>query len=81
MTQELEQTMCRLIEDVLNLKPGAVQQSSSMETLEAWDSLQHLGIVLALEDEFNCTFSPEEMTAAVSVDLLVKLIESKRRGH
>jgi len=33
----------------------------SVDTVEKWDSLQHLNLVLVLEEEFNISFSDQEI--------------------
>jgi acyl carrier protein len=78
MNAQLEQEVCRLVEDVLNLERGAVVRTSSMASLQGWDSLQHLGIVLALEEEFHCDVTPEELPSATSVEALIELVQRKR---
>jgi acyl carrier protein len=76
-TNALQQTVCRLIEDMLNLKGGTVGPTSTMETVPGWDSLQHLGIVLAIEEEFGCRFDPDELPTVTSVPALVTAIERR----
>jgi acyl carrier protein len=78
MNTQLEQEVCRLVEDVLNLERGAVERTSSMDTTAGWDSLQHLGIVLALEEEFDCHVTPQELPAATSIEALIQLVQRKR---
>jgi len=44
-----------------------VTPESSPETIESWDSVQHLNLVLALEEEYGFEFLPEEMDQAKTV--------------
>jgi acyl carrier protein len=55
-----------------------VQPESSPDTIPNWDSLQHLNLVLAVEQEFNVQFSPEEIEQLLSVELVAALLEEKR---
>ena len=55
-----------------------VQPESSPDTIPNWDSLQHLNLVLAAEQEFNVQFSPEEIEQLLSVELVAALLEEKR---
>jgi acyl carrier protein len=55
-----------------------VQAESSPDTIPNWDSLQHLNLVLAIEQEFNVQFSPEEIEQLLSVELVAALLEEKR---
>jgi len=47
--------------DVLEVKYGALSAESSPQTVDTWDSVRHLNLVLALEESFGMQFSPEEM--------------------
>ena len=51
---------------------------SSPETVPNWDSLQHLNLVLALEQEFQVQFTPEEIEQLLSVALVAALLDEKR---
>lgn len=42
-----------------------------------WDSLRHMTLVVALEEELNVMFSEEEITDMLSLDLIVEILEGK----
>jgi acyl carrier protein len=47
--------------DLFNIPASRITAESSPETIDAWDSTQHLNFVLALEEKFGLQLSPEEM--------------------
>jgi acyl carrier protein len=53
-----------------------ITPTSSPETIEAWDSTQHLNFVLALEEKFGLQLSPEDMEQMRNVGEAAKLVES-----
>ncbi len=63
--------------DVLDVPPARLDARASTETVESWDSLQHLNLVLALEQEFGVQFEPEEMERMTSVGRIVELLEAR----
>ena len=63
--------------DVLNLPREQITMQSSPDTIEAWDSLKHLDLVLALEQEFGLQFSPEEIAEMTSAELVVAVTSRK----
>ena len=67
----------RVLADVLMLDEGQLQPDSSPDTITAWDSVQHLTLVIALEQEFGVRFAPEEIEEALSVQAIADLIQSK----
>lgn len=55
----------------------AVSAELSQTNCEAWDSVNHLNLVLALEAEFGVTFEPEEIAAMQSLATVEKLLVAK----
>lgn len=51
-----EQKIKRLMADVLNLDPERIDESTSMDNTESWDSANQISLLLALEDEFGIVF-------------------------
>jgi acyl carrier protein len=55
----------------------SILPDSSPETIESWDSLQHLNLVLALEQEYSVQFTPEEIETLVSPERIAALLGEK----
>ncbi|MBP3303120.1 MAG: acyl carrier protein [Opitutales bacterium] len=49
----------------------------SQKNCEAWDSVNHLNLILALEAEFGVSFEPEEIAAMQDLDTVKKLLAAK----
>ena len=45
--------------------------------LESWDSLKHIDIIFALEDEFGIEFEADEMNAMVTLTDIVSIVSGK----
>ena len=63
--------------DLFALPPDRITAESSPESIESWDSTQHLNFVLALEQRFDFQLSPEEMEQMRSLGEIVRLVENK----
>jgi acyl carrier protein len=63
-----------VIADVFGLDPQSIGPETSIETVEAWDSLQHLTVVLALEEEFDIQLDDEQTVAAVSYPAMTEVV-------
>ena len=59
-------------DDHLQLSDGL-----SSETLPTWDSLAHIRLVSALEDELSVTFTLEDIEAMTSVTKILAVVDSK----
>jgi acyl carrier protein len=67
--------------DIFQMPAGQITPSSSPETIENWDSVQHLNLVLALEEKFGIQFEPEEMDKMNSVGEITDLVDAKLKGN
>ncbi|MDB5407848.1 MAG: acyl carrier protein [Rhodospirillales bacterium] len=68
-----EATLQQVMGAVLNVPPSAIEPNSSMDTIKAWDSLRHMHLVLALEEEFEVAI-PDEEAANITSYALIKLV-------
>ena len=48
----------------------SISEETSVDTVEEWDSLKHLALVLALENEFDIAFTADETVEILSVPLI-----------
>jgi len=63
--------------DILGVPATRLNAASSPDNVENWDSVQHLNLVLALEERFSLQLSPEEIEQMKTLGDTAKLIESK----
>jgi acyl carrier protein len=66
-----------LASDILGLPVNQISAASSPENIEAWDSIQHLNLVLALEEKFQLQLSPEEIEQMKNIGDIATLIERR----
>lgn len=77
MTSTILDQVRGIASDLFNVPANRIKAESSPETIEAWDSTQHLNFVLALEEKFGLQLSPEEMEQMRNVGEAAKLVENK----
>lgn len=58
---------------VLRVPRETIDADASMDTIEAWDSLKHMNLVLALEEEFGVSI-PDEDAANITSYALIELV-------
>ncbi len=68
-----EAALKRVIATVLRVDPAAVGPDASSDTIPSWDSLRHMNLILALEQEFHVTI-PDEEAANITSYALIKLV-------
>ena len=67
----------RIAADVLRKTLDEVPASGTRDTIAGWDSMAHVNLVLALEQNFDIQFKPEEMLEMLSIELTAMLVEEK----
>lgn len=66
-----------IVANVMEVAEDDISLDSSPETLEAWDSLRHMNLVLSLEQELGVQFSEDQILRLMSVrDILDVVAES-----
>ena len=63
--------------DVLQVDRGALSGESSPQSVESWDSVKHLNLVLALEEQFGMQFEPDEMDGMKSIGAIAEMLSAK----
>lgn len=54
-----------------------LDETCSQKTCKAWDSMNHLNLVVELEMEFDISFEPEEIAAMASFEDVIRIIKNK----
>lgn len=75
--------VARLIElaaDVFGVPAAELSDSSSSETIEAWDSISHLNLMLAVEQAFGVRIEPEQMVELTSIARIANAVLKLRAG-
>ena len=79
MAEHVEARVRRMVADVLDVPQAQVTRDTSPETVETWDSVQHLNIVLSLEQEFGVSVPPEDIDKLRTVGDIVDMVEKMSR--
>jgi acyl carrier protein len=75
----MEAQVKQIMSDILDLDTAAVGATTTQENTANWDSMSHLNLVIALEQEFGVSFTPEEMEQLVSFRHILQILASKLR--
>jgi acyl carrier protein len=69
-----EQKFRAVVSAVLGIAPGDVSDALSSQTVDTWDSLTHINLFGALEQEFGVLLPTDSLAAAQSVSSLKALL-------
>lgn len=74
---ETEQRVLTVMSVVFDLKADQIPENAAPGILKQWDSLKHMSLVLALEDEFGFRFADDELTDLLSLKLVLRIVIDK----
>jgi len=69
-----EDRLSQTVAEVLGVTPDELSEDSSPDTVSSWDSLGHLNLVIALEEEFGIRLSAGDVLAMRSVRLIRQIL-------
>ena len=55
-----ENVLKKVMATLLDIDAASISQNTSMDTIPSWDSLRHMNLVLALEDEFKISIPDDD---------------------
>jgi acyl carrier protein len=70
-----ESTLKQVLADIFGVDVSTIGETSSVDTVEKWDSLRHLNLILALEERFNVTLTEEQTVQILSYPLIKLVLE------
>jgi acyl carrier protein len=56
--------------DVFGVSAADIGDDASIDTIDAWDSLKHLNLVLALEERFSISFTEQETVEILNYEII-----------
>lgn len=73
----MENRIISVMASVLGVNQSTINDDTSPDTIEGWDSLKHLNLVVAIEEEFNINLSSEEVGEMMNYKLIRLIIKEK----
>jgi len=74
MANDFKPRIRNVLSAVFGVPSAAVTDASSPDTVEGWDSLNHIHLILALEMEFGVSFEADQALALTSIPSIEQMI-------
>lgn len=78
MTDQVLDRVRRVASELFDVPLSGITSESTPATLENWDSVQQLNLVLALEEEFGVRFEPEDMEKMQSIGQVADAVRARQ---
>lgn len=71
----MENRIRKVMSAVFEIPIDEINRESSPDTIESWDSLKHMKLILSLEDEFEVEFTETEVVEMLSYRLIEMVLK------
>lgn len=69
--------LARIFSKILDVPADRFADTVSIHTVAGWDSLKHVQLMLAIEEEFDLSLAPEDIETMVSVGLIKEVLQER----
>ena len=73
----METKIKNIMASVFHCDESDINENSSPDTIEQWDSLRHMHLIVALEEEFGVTFKENEIIEMMSYSGVYTVLKGK----
>ena len=73
----MENRIKKILGNILNIDRNLINNKTSSSNIAKWDSLKHMNLIMALEEEFNSEFTDEEIVYIMSYPRIVAVLKKK----
>lgn len=73
----IKEKLQNIFRDVFDEEDIIIFDEMTAKDLEDWDSLMHMNLIIAIEENFNIKFSLDEVVELNNVAEIIKKIEEK----
>ena len=75
--EEIYERLNNVFRDVFDDESITVNENTTSDDIEDWDSLEHINLIVAVEQEFGIKFNMNEVTTMKNVGEMVDIIISR----
>lgn len=76
----METELKELMAEVFFIEVTSIDKNSSPETIDQWDSINHLNMIVAIEEKFNISFTDEQITEMLNFGLIIEVTKQALEG-
>ncbi len=81
MNQEIIAKITPIFRNALETPDLVLTRELDANQVENWDSLNHISLIIAIEEAFSIEFDTEELIGLANVGEMIDLIETKLRDQ
>lgn len=74
---EIKKRVLSLMEVIFEMNAVDISDDAAPGLIEKWDSLKHMSLILALEEEFGVRFTDDELADLLNLQLIVEIVSER----
>jgi len=67
----------QVIADIFEVDVATINEESSKDTIDMWDSIHQMNLIFAIEEAFDINLSDSEVVQLLSVKEIKRILETK----
>jgi acyl carrier protein len=72
----MELKLVEIMAPIFEVEESEMSENASPENVEKWDSLAHMNLVIALEQEFDIQFTEDQIVESLSFKALADILNN-----
>lgn len=76
MNEDIKKRLTPVFQTIFNPAVLVTETLDASQVVE-WDSLNHISLIVAIEEEFKCSFTTEELARMKNVGDLIEILRGK----
>jgi acyl carrier protein len=68
---DIQEKVIQVLVNVFQVSAGKISTKTTSDDVEKWDSMNHINMILALEQEFGIRYDEEQVVSMLSVGEII----------
>mgnify|MGYP001172005292 FL=1 len=75
MDNSVEDRLKNVMSSVFGIPKNDIRNDASPDTIDSWDSLKHMNLIVALEEEFETVFGDNDIIEMMNYKLIISVLK------
>jgi acyl carrier protein len=77
MDMDVQEKVIQVLINIFQVSPDKISTETTSDNVENWDSMNHINMILALEQEFGISYDEEQAVSMLSVGEIIEVTKGK----
>tara|TARA_Y100000294_G_C8240694_1_gene210645 strand:- start:119 stop:358 length:240 start_codon:yes stop_codon:yes gene_type:complete len=74
---DIQEKVIQVLVNIFQVSPDKISTETTSDNVENWDSMNHINMILALEQEFGISYDEEQAVSMLSVGEIIEVTKGK----